>query len=144
MMLVTGGGPFSSPEVELVRSLGLSGRVCRVDITDSELPGAYAHALCFAFPSRREGFGLPTLEAMASGCPVVASASSAHLEVGGDAALYFPPGDVEELARLLGDLVSTPELRAEFNLRGLARVATFTWEETARRTAAGYREAGAE
>lgn len=143
MLLVTGGGPLSVSELELVESLGLSARVRKVDLADSELAGAYAHALCLVFPSRHEGFGLPTLEAMASGCPVVASSCPALLEVAGGAALHFPPGDREALARVLGDVVASPELRSGLRAKGLARAEKFTWEETARRTASAYREVGA-
>lgn len=140
-LLVVGGGPFGTGEERLLGNLGLSPRTHRVEIGDAELAGAYAHALCYVFPSRHEGFGLPTLEAMASGCPTILAATSSHPEVGGDAALYFPPGDVYELSRLLGELEASPERRAERRAAGLLQAAAFSWQDTARRTAAAYHDA---
>jgi glycosyltransferase involved in cell wall biosynthesis len=139
-LVTTGGGPLSQEETRLLAALGLAERTYKVDLHDADLAGAYANALCFVFPSRHEGFGLPTLEAMASGCPTILACSSSHPEVGGDAALYFPPGDVEVLARLLGEVAASPELRAQRGAAGLARAATFSWTETARLTAAAYRD----
>jgi glycosyltransferase involved in cell wall biosynthesis len=141
-LIAAGGGAFSPEEEESLRRLGLSTQVTRVDLADAELPGAYAHALCFVFPSRYEGFGLPTLEAMASGCPTILVSSSSHPEVGGDAALYFPPGDADGLSRLMMELVASPERRAERRAAGLERAADYSWRHTARRTVEGYHEAG--
>jgi glycosyltransferase involved in cell wall biosynthesis len=142
-LVAVGGGPFGHDEVKALEALGLAERVCTTGLSDNELAGAYAHALCFVFPSRHEGFGLPTLEAMASGCPTLLASSSSHTEVGGDAALYFSPGDTADLSRLLRDLVANPELRADRRAAGLVRAAVFTWQTTARRTAAAYRHLGA-
>ena len=81
--------------------------------TDAELPAIFGGARAFVFPSRYEGFGLPTLEAMACGTPVVLADSSSHPEVGGDAALYFPPGDASALGAQLLRLLGDEDLRAE-------------------------------
>lgn len=140
MLAVVGGGAADPAERANLRSLGLVDRVVRIAPIDSDLPGAYAHAQCFVFPSRYEGFGLPTLEAMACGCPAILAASAAHPEVGGDAALYFPPGDHSELARVLSRLIGRPDLRTQQRAAGLARAQRFTWTETARRTVRAYRE----
>jgi glycosyltransferase involved in cell wall biosynthesis len=140
VLVTTGGGSWSQEETALLAALGLADRTHKVDLDDADLAGAYAHALCFVFPSRHEGFGLPTLEAMASGCPTILACSSSHPEVGGGAALYFPPGDVEMLGRMLGEMVANPELRTERRVAGLAQAATFSWTETARLTAAAYRD----
>lgn len=140
-LLAVGGGPFGDGEEKFLASLGLAARAFRVDLGDTELARAYAHALCFVFPSRYEGFGLPTLEAMASGCPTILVASSAHPEVGGDAALYFSPGNVDELSRLVGELAAAPQRRIELRAAGLARASTFSWTATARRTATAYHDA---
>jgi glycosyltransferase involved in cell wall biosynthesis len=139
-LVTTGGGPLSQEETELLVALDLVERTHKVDLDDAYLAGAYANALCFVFPSRHEGFGLPTLEAMASGCPTILACSSSHPEVGGHAALYFPPGDVQVLARLLGEVAASPELRTERRAAGLAHAATFSWSKTARLTAAAYRD----
>ena len=139
-LLAVGGGPFGADEVLHMRALGISKRVIQTSLSDAELPGAYAGALCFVFPSRYEGFGLPTLEAMATGCPTILAASSSHPEVGGDAALYFPPSDAFRLSQILADLVPSPELRGERRTMGLTRSAGFSWRRTAQATANAYRQ----
>lgn len=140
LLVAVGGGKFSADERENLRRLAIEASVKRVDATDPELAGLFGGALAFVFPSRYEGFGLPTLEAMASGTTVVLADSSSHPEVGGDVALYFPPGDADALAaqlrRLLGDLA----LRESLIARGLERAAGFTWQRTAERTRDVYTE----
>jgi glycosyltransferase involved in cell wall biosynthesis len=141
-IVAVGGGPFTQEEEAYLARLGLKKRVHHVDVSDEELPRLYRTAGVFVFPSRYEGFGLPTLEAMASGCPVILADSSSHPEVGGDAALYFPPGHRERLRALLEEC-SEDEVRATLVARSLARAKGFTWDATARATARAY-ELGAE
>jgi glycosyltransferase involved in cell wall biosynthesis len=139
VLLVIGGGAFTPDETALQRRLGVESRIHRADVGDHELPSVYANALAFVFPSRHEGFGLPTLEAMASGTPTVLADSSSHPEVGGSVARYFPPGDDERLGAILTELLGDPALRANLGRSGVARAALFTWQATAERTAAAYR-----
>lgn len=141
-LVLVGGPPLQGNEAALLARLGISDRVMRVSMTDRELVGAYANAACFVFPSRYEGFGLPTLEAMASGCPVVLAASSAHLEVGGDSALFFPPGDVSALSHALNQAMFDEELRRDLVESGVQRAAQFSWRQTARLTADAYQQLG--
>jgi glycosyltransferase involved in cell wall biosynthesis len=101
----------------------------------------YRAAEAFAYPSFAEGFGLPVLEAMACGVPVVASTAEALVEVGGDAALYAPPGDPEEISRQLERAVEDDELRARLREDGPRRAARFTWDDAAEKTAAAIAEA---
>jgi glycosyltransferase involved in cell wall biosynthesis len=110
-------------------------------VPTDDLPLWYNSADVFAFPSRYEGFGMPLLEAMACGTPVVTSNASSLPEVAGDAALLVPPDDVGALADALARTLTDADLRQALHAKGLARAATFTWEETARRTAAVYRHA---
>jgi glycosyltransferase involved in cell wall biosynthesis len=138
-VVAVGGGPFSDDESARLRKLGIAGRVHRVDALDHELTRLYAHALAFVFPSRHEGFGLPTLEAMASGTAVVLADSSSHPEAGGDVARYFPIGDAPALATRLDELLGDDELRAGLGKAGVQRAATFTWQATADATARAYR-----
>ena len=138
-LLAVGGGAFTDDESAQLRRLGVIGRARQLNVTDQILPAVYAHALAFVFPSRHEGFGLPTLEAMASGIPAVLADSSSHPEVGGDVARYFPPGDAESLAAVLDELIGDDDLRASLGAAGVARAATFTWAATARATAVAYR-----
>jgi glycosyltransferase involved in cell wall biosynthesis len=101
-------------------------------IPESELPTLYSAAEAFAFPSHYEGFGLPVLEAMACGTPVVASRASSLPEIVGDAGMQVDPDDSERLASALELLALNPEMRADFRERGIARAATFTWDAAAR------------
>ena len=139
-LLTVGGGAIQSDESERLQKLGLLQRTAHTQLDDRGLATAYARALVFVFPSRYEGFGLPTLEAMASGCPTILSSESSHPEVGGDAARYFSAGDVVGLAQSLEEVSANEVLRAELGRLGIARAATFQWGETARRTAEAYRE----
>jgi glycosyltransferase involved in cell wall biosynthesis len=109
-------------------------------VDDATLRALYANAAVFAFPSLYEGFGLPVLEAMALGAPVVCSNAASLPEVAGDAALTFPAGDAEALAGSLGAVLDGPELHDTLAAAGRERAALFTWEETARRTVNLYRE----
>ncbi|HTW91950.1 MAG TPA: glycosyltransferase family 1 protein, partial [bacterium] len=93
--------------------------------------GLYNLAQVLVFPSLFEGFGLPIVEAMACGTPVVASNSSSLPEVAGGAALLFPANDVAALERALRRILQNAELRAEFRRRGLARSADFSWSKSA-------------
>lgn len=140
VLIAVGGGPLDDAELEGIAHLGISRRVRQVDLDDDALARTYAHALCFVFPSRYEGFGLPTLEAMASGCPTILANCSAHPEVGGDAALYFAPGNDEQLAAAISQVVADPALRKQLGSDGRGRARLFSWHETARRTASAYKE----
>ena len=93
----------------------------------------YEHALALVFPSRYEGFGLPPIEAMMCGCPVIISDQPALVEVGGDATLGCGMDDVEGLARLMREVHDDASLRAKLAAAGKARAAQFTWAQTARR-----------
>ncbi|TAH36992.1 MAG: glycosyltransferase family 1 protein [Planctomycetota bacterium] len=102
-------------------------------VSDAELRALYENALAFVFPSFYEGFGLPPLEAMALGCPVVCSNSSSLPEVGGDAVLYCDPADDADIARQVRRLIDEPRLRGELAERGRRRAAGFRWRDAARR-----------
>jgi alpha-1,3-rhamnosyl/mannosyltransferase len=110
-------------------------------VSDAELRALYAGASAFVFPSRYEGFGLPPLEAMALGAPVVCANAASLPEVVGDAALLFPAGDVGALAEALSRVLGDPALRERASQAGRERAAEFTWERTAAATVAVYREA---
>ena len=121
-----------------VRRLGLEGRVQFIGYVEHEiLASLYRGAACLVFPSRYEGFGLPVLEAMASGTPVVATTAGAVPEVAGDAAILVAPGDPAALADGMREALAK---REQLVAAGLERARQFTWVETARRTLAVYRE----
>ncbi len=124
----------------LAAALGVSDRVCCLGyVADADLPLLYNLAEAFVFPSWREGFGLPPLEAMACGTPVVASDRPAMPEVLGEAALYTPPADVQAVAAALARVLTDATLREELRSRGLAQAARYSWARTARDTLAVYR-----
>jgi glycosyltransferase involved in cell wall biosynthesis len=100
-------------------------------VGDDDLVRLYQQATALVFPSRFEGFGLPPLEAMACGTPVVASTGGAIPEVVGDAALMVQPRDVQQLANAIGRVLSNEKLRASLRRRGLERVQAFTWRRAA-------------
>jgi glycosyltransferase involved in cell wall biosynthesis len=125
-------GPEKEPE--LARELRAGGAELRGYVAKDELADLYRDAAALVLPSRYEGFGLPVLEAMACGTPVVAAAEPALREVAGEAAVYAENGDFGAAAqRALDD-------RERLVTAGLERAKLFSWEETARRTAAVYRE----
>lgn len=141
-LVVVGGGPWTESERALLRGLGIAGRVQRADLRDEEMPGAYAHASAFVFPSRYEGFGLPTLEAMACGTPAVLADAPSHREVGADAAVYFRPGDPEALRAAIESVFADTDVAARLRTAGLVRASQFTWRRTAELTVAAYRAVG--
>lgn len=110
----------------------------RVD--DAELRALYAGAAAFAFPSRYEGFGLPPLEAMSFGAPVVVARAASLPEVAGDAALLFEPGDASALASALERVLGDAATRERLVAAGRERAAEFSWARTAEQTVAVYRE----
>lgn len=104
------------------------------DINDEELDVLYKHALCFVLPSLYEGFGLPVLEAMRAGCPVITSNVSSLSEAGGDACLYVNPDNVDDIKEKILKLVTDPKLRQALIKKGKKQITKFNWENTAKET----------
>lgn len=109
-------------------------------VSDAELRALYENALCLVFPSRYEGFGLPPVEAMVAGCPVIASRAGAVPEVCGEAALWFDADAPESLPAALARLLDEPGLAASLASAGRARAAMFTWRAAAERLLAAIEE----
>ena len=139
LVIVGGTGWLYQDFFELLEKLGdpqavlLSGYV-----PDEDLPAVISGAEALVLASLYEGFGLPALEAMACGTPVVCSNASSLPELGGDAARYFDPQNTEDIARALQTVLSDADLRAEMRQRGLIQAARFSWQRTARETLAVY------
>ena len=122
---------------EQIESLGLSHRVTLTGfVPDDDLVHLYNAAQLLVFPSLEEGFGLPAVEAMACGTPVVASDRGSLPEIVGEAGLLFDPMDAHAIERALESVLRDDDLRAGMAQRGLARSSLFTWENAARRTIA--------
>jgi glycosyltransferase involved in cell wall biosynthesis len=139
--LIVGGGKgwLYDQVFQRLDELGLRERVRFVGyIDEEELPLWYAAATVFVFPSIYEGFGMPPLEAMACGTPVVTSNSSSLPEVVGDAGLMAPPHDAAAFAEAISRVLGDADLRHELRERGLVRARAFDWRVTAERTLAAY------
>jgi glycosyltransferase involved in cell wall biosynthesis len=136
--LICFGDRFSRAEQERLKDLGLDHRVHQISGNDSLLASYYKHARAFVFPSLYEGFGIPLLEAMGVGCPVLCSNRGPFPEIVGDAGIYFDPEDVNHMQYILEKKLFDDALLEEMGKRGLQRSSVFSWDRTARQTLALY------
>lgn len=139
-LVAFGGGAFSTDEVAELNQLGIANCVHQVSGDDGLLASYYQGATAFIYPSLYEGFGIPPLEAMNFGCPVVCSNTSSIPEVVGDAAVLFDPTSEESMCVAIEDLLRNDRFRTEMIRRGYARVQHFSWAKCAAETAAIYRQ----
>ncbi|MBN1810381.1 MAG: glycosyltransferase family 4 protein [Anaerolineae bacterium] len=135
--------PFTPDPRRLVWEHALEERLVHFPgfVAEEDKPALYRGAVAFIFPSRYEGFGLPPLEALACGTPVVGSNVSSIPEVVGDGGLLLPPDDVEGMAKALVKLAADASFRAELSLHALAQASRFSCEKMAKETLAAYRDA---
>ncbi len=135
-LVVAGGKGWGDEDHRrTLRELGIEGRVHFAGyVPDESLPSLFAAAELFVMPSLDEGFGIPALEAMAYGAPVLSSDAGALREVGGEAARYFAPTDESAMARAIADALDRPGERAAWVAKGRERAKEFGWEKTARAT----------
>lgn len=136
-LVLTGAGDYDRARVEnRIRALGLENQVRLLGtMPPAVVRGLYRLSGALVFPSRFEGFGMPILEAMRAGTPVLCSDATSLPEVGGDAVLYFPAGDLERLSLGIVRMMEDADLRTRCVERGMQRAALFSWEKTARATA---------
>lgn len=141
-LVLSGGNGYGSEAIhEFIRTESLGSRVKLLGHTDdAQLARLYQAASVFLFPSLEEGFGIPVLEALAAGVPVVTSNVSSMPEVGGDAALYVDPHAPADMADKVVQAVEDAPLRASLAQKGRARAEEFTWRRTAEATLAVYNE----
>jgi len=135
-LVFTSGWSWGSKDVfDLIETLNLKEDVIILgEVPAQDMPLLYNLADLFVYPSLYEGFGLPVLEAMACGCPVVCSNMTSLPEVAGDAALMVDPRDISSLADAMYTVLTDAQARGDLIEKGLARAASFTWEKTARKT----------
>jgi glycosyltransferase involved in cell wall biosynthesis len=118
--------------LNLIHTLQLEGDVVVLeDIADGQLPALYRNAKAFIYCSWAEGFGMPILEAMSSGIPVISSATTALSEICADAALFVYPENIDEIGNAIRELDQRPDVRQDLVLRGLRRVTDFNWNSSA-------------
>ncbi len=142
-LVLAGPMPKNRSRVEaLIAALDLESRVQRPGVVpEADLPGLFAGADAFLYPTLYEGFGLPVVEAMACGVPVLTSATSALQEIAGGYAYLVDPMDVDAIARGIVDLATDPARRAEFAELGKRRARDFSWDHAAAQTLKAYADA---
>jgi len=137
-LVLVGGRQWSDDEQKRLAELGIQGRVHILEnITDQILCYLYNKAVGFVYPSLYEGFGIPLLEAMACGCPIVASRIPSTIEVAGDCPICFEPASADELVSAF-DVVLSEGRNSERVQAGLERVKTYSWDKTAAETLKVY------
>jgi len=140
-LIAFGGGSFSSEEMGLIGEFGFKdSQVEQVSGDDDTLVGLYRQAIAFIYPSLYEGFGLPPLEAMAAGCPVICSNSSSIPEVVNHAGEYFDPMDYGSMASAIEKVVGSSELRSKLIQAGFDNVNKFSWANCAQETMSIYNQ----
>lgn len=134
-LVLVGANHLDMPLNLWLKETGLDGRVVHLPrVSDDDLVALYNGAECFVLTSLYEGFGLPVVEAMACGCPVVVFRNSSLAEVGGDAVFYPEAAEEECLAKALYTVLDSATLRADLRMRGLGRAGQFSWHRTATET----------
>ncbi len=139
-LVFCGGGPFTKGELKVLSRLGIESRVLHHNATPAELPAIYSNAVALLYPTKHEGFGLPLVEAMASGTPILASLTPINYEIAESAASYFSPDSSSELAELMQRALTGA---SEFTVKvagGISRAKTFSWYRCAEITAKIYRD----
>ncbi|TGL04533.1 glycosyltransferase family 1 protein [Leptospira bouyouniensis] len=140
-IIVAGGGNISSSETKLLKESQIEDKIFFKSFhNDSELISLYRSCRLFVFPSIYEGFGIPIIESMQNGCPVVCSNTSSFLEVAGDAAFYFNPMEAESIFESVREVYKNYNLRQELIKKGFSRSQKFTWLSTIDQTLKCYKD----
>lgn len=140
-LVIAGGKGWLNVEIDALIESQASAQIQRIGYVDEQdLPALYSAAAAFVYPSLYEGFGLPILEAMSCGAPVITSNTSSMPEISGDAALLFDPANVQQLTTLLLEMMENEKIRKELSRKGIERAGQFSWEKTARATLKMYED----
>lgn len=139
-LLCFGGEEFSKEEMSEFKKMKLESSIKYVEGPDDIMQLYYENAHVFVYPSIYEGFGLPVLEAMAFGCPVIASNTSSITEIADNAAMLFSPEDVEGLSGCIKKMIGDKSMRQDYIEKGKKRCMDFSWEKTADETLMAYRK----
>lgn len=140
-LVAAGGGKFDDDEVKWIKDLCLEKQIIQKGFKENELGYFYQNAECFVFPSLYEGFGIPVLESMASGCPIILTNHGSFPEIAGDAGIYFDSNSEEDLRDKIQTLMDDKELRAEYVTKGLQQVKKYNWKDAAEKCLKVYKEA---
>ena len=140
-VVCAGGGKFNQKEIQFIKSLGFENQIVHKNFKENELGQFYKKAKCFVFPSMYEGFGIPVLEAMACGCPIVLGHHSSFPEVAGNAGVYFDLNNSEDLKNKINQLLNDENLRNDYIEKGFAQVQKFNWESAAEQCFELYKKA---
>ena len=140
-VVCAGGGKFNNEEISLIKSLGFENQILHKTFEENELGTFYQKAKCFVFPSMYEGFGIPVLESMACGCPIVLAKHSSFPEVAGDAGFYFDLNSSEDLKNKINQLLTDENLRKEYSEKGLVQAQKFNWDNAAEQCFELYKKA---
>jgi glycosyltransferase involved in cell wall biosynthesis len=139
-LVCAGGGILSRQELMSIESLQLTNNIIQMKVDDATLAYLYSKAKAFVHPSLYEGFGIPVLEAFTCGCPAILSNKSSLPEVGGDAAQYFDPENIESLTTKMAEVLESSTLSDSMKSNGFRRSKLFSWENTAQKTLETYRK----
>ncbi|HOV15307.1 MAG TPA: glycosyltransferase, partial [Spirochaetota bacterium] len=137
-LISAGGSSFSNEEIFFLKGNFLEKKVIQMSFDDDILSVLYNNALCFAFPSLYEGFGIPILEAFSCGCPICISNSSCFPEIAGDAAIYYDPYSEKSIKESIEKLIYDESLRRDLISKGYERLKGFDWQKTSVETAMVY------
>ncbi|MBF4472476.1 glycosyltransferase family 4 protein [Flavobacterium sp. HJJ] len=130
-LVCAGGGSFSKVENDFIVNLGLKKKIIQRNFKEKELNAYYKNAVCFVFPSMYEGFGIPVLESMVCGCPIVLTNSSSFPEVAGNAGIYFESNNSEDLKSKIEKVMNDNIFRSEYIQKGFIQAQKFTWNDAA-------------
>ena len=137
-LVVASPWDFDEEEKELINNLEIANLIIHLSPSDNELAQLYKNAICYIFPSKYEGFGIPVLEAFEFNCPVIASNTASLPEVGGDACEYFNPEDSNSILQTVEKVIEDENLRKLMTEKGKERLKNFSWENTALKTKEVY------